>query len=45
MIKGFYKCECGECFDNPQKFNGHRSQCGIHLMWLYAQNIQVIIGF
>lgn len=26
-----YKCECGKEFDNPQKFNGHKSSCLIHL--------------
>lgn len=27
-----YKCECGKEFDNPQKFNGHKSNCDIHLI-------------
>lgn len=31
MIKGYYKCECGKEFDNPQKFNGHKSHCQVHL--------------
>lgn len=26
-----YICECGKQFDNPQKFNGHKSHCSIHL--------------
>lgn len=26
-----YVCECGKEFDNPQKFNGHKSHCKIHL--------------
>ena len=30
MVKGYYKCECGKEFDNPQKFNGHKSRCTIH---------------
>lgn len=25
-----YICECGKEFDNPQKFNGHKSHCEIH---------------
>lgn len=29
--RGLYVCECGEEFDNPQKFNGHKSHCIIHL--------------
>lgn len=32
MVKGYYKCECGKEFDNPQKFNGHKSQCTTHLI-------------
>lgn len=31
MVKGYYKCECGKEFNNPQKFNGHKSQCVVHL--------------
>lgn len=27
-----YKCECGKVFDNPQKFNGHKSHCKVHLI-------------
>lgn len=30
-MKGYYKCECGKEFDNPQKFNGHKTHCVIHL--------------
>lgn len=26
-----YKCVCGKIFDNPQKFNGHKSNCKILL--------------
>ena len=26
-----YICECGKEFDNPQKFNGHKTHCKIHL--------------
>ena len=26
-----YKCECGKEFTNPQSFNGHKSNCVIHL--------------
>lgn len=26
-----YQCECGQIFDNPQKFNAHKSWCRIHL--------------
>lgn len=26
-----YICECGKEFDNPQKFNGHKRHCKIHL--------------
>ena len=25
-----YICECGRVFDNPQRFNGHKSNCKIH---------------
>lgn len=28
---GYYMCGCGKEFDNPQKFNGHKSGCRIHL--------------
>lgn len=27
----YYMCGCGKEFDNPQKFNGHKSGCRIHL--------------
>lgn len=26
-----YKCECGETFTDPQKFNAHKRHCKIHL--------------
>ena len=26
-----FTCECGQEFDNPQKFNGHKSHCEVHL--------------
>lgn len=26
-----YVCECGKVFNNPQAFNGHKSNCKIHL--------------
>ena len=26
-----FKCECGKEFTNPQSFNGHKSNCRIHL--------------
>ena len=29
--KKVYICECGREFDNPQAFNGHKSNCKIHL--------------
>lgn len=28
--KKIYKCTCGKKFNNPQAFNGHKSQCKIH---------------
>lgn len=31
MAKGYYKCECGKEFSNPQSFNGHKSHCCEHL--------------
>lgn len=30
MIIGYYKCECGKEFTNPQSFNGHKSHCYEH---------------
>lgn len=30
-MKGYYQCECGKEFTNPQSFNGHKSHCKIHL--------------
>lgn len=29
-MKGYYKCECGKEFDQPNKFNGHKSNCRVH---------------
>lgn len=26
-----YECICGKTFDNPQKFNGHKTHCVDHL--------------
>lgn len=26
-----YICECGETFDKPNNFNGHKSHCKVHL--------------
>ena len=30
IVKKLYICECGRKFDNPQCFNGHKSNCEIH---------------
>ena len=30
-MQKYYKCICGREFDNPQKFNGHKSNCEVHL--------------
>lgn len=30
-MKNEYFCECGKVFDAPQRFNGHKSHCKIHL--------------
>lgn len=30
-MKNEYVCECGKVFDAPQRFNGHKSHCKIHL--------------
>lgn len=27
----YYKCECGKDFTDPQKFNGHKGHCKVHL--------------
>lgn len=35
-----YKCECGREFDNPQKFNGHKSHCKEHYLAKYGTDIQ-----
>lgn len=29
-MEKIYQCICGKTFDNPQKFNGHKSNCKIH---------------
>lgn len=31
-----YKCICGKEFDNPQKFNGHKQGCEIHIINKYG---------
>lgn len=31
-----YQCICGKIFDNPQKFNGHKSNCKIHQQHKYG---------
>lgn len=31
MSKGYYKCECGKEFTEPQRFNGHKSHCKVHM--------------
>lgn len=31
-----YICICGKVFDNPQKFNGHKQGCIIHLTDKYG---------
>ena len=31
-----YICECGKEFDNPQKFNGHKQGCKVHLELKYG---------
>lgn len=28
-----YICECGQIFDAPQRFNGHKSHCVVHLKY------------
>lgn len=30
-----YTCVCGKTFDNPQKFNGHKSNCKEHILTKY----------
>lgn len=32
-----YRCICGKVFDNPQKFNGHKSSCKEHIQNKYQQ--------
>lgn len=32
-----YKCVCGKIFDNPQKFNGHKSNCKVHILNKYGR--------
>lgn len=29
MKRGYYKCECGKEFTNPQSFNGHKCHCEV----------------
>lgn len=36
MAKGYYRCECGKEFDNPQKFNGHKQGCRVHIELKYG---------
>lgn len=31
-----YTCICGKIFDNPQKFNGHKANCKVHLLNKYG---------
>lgn len=31
-----YRCICGQVFDNPQKFNGHKQGCIVHLTNKYG---------
>ena len=31
-----YTCICGQVFDNPQKFNGHKQGCVIHITNKYG---------
>lgn len=31
-----YVCECGREFDNPQKFNGHKQGCEVHIKIKYG---------
>ena len=31
-----YICECGKEFDNPQKFNGHKQGCKVHIELKYG---------
>jgi len=31
-----YRCICGKVFDNPQKFNGHKSNCKEHILNKYG---------
>lgn len=36
MAKGYYKCECGQAFVEPQKFNSHKGRCKAHLLLKYG---------
>ena len=38
-----YICECGREFDNPQKFNGHKSHCIVHQYLKYGSLAQLHI--
>lgn len=31
-----YECVCGKIFNDPQKFNGHKSNCKIHQQHKYG---------
>lgn len=33
---GFYKCVCGQEFDNPQVFNSHKQSCDQHIINKYG---------
>jgi hypothetical protein len=44
MYKGefyMYKCECGKEFNNPQSFNGHKSNCKLHYLAKYNNDDQL----
>lgn len=36
-----YTCSCGKEFDNPQKFNGHKRHCKIHLGSKYEKILTI----
>ena len=33
-----YRCICGKVFDNPQKFNGHKTHCKDHIINKYGES-------
>lgn len=39
-----YTCECGKTFDNPQKFNGHKSNCEKHILTKYESVEQYYVN-